>query len=715
MSDLISKTPGENGQHITYCRICEALCGMIATVEDAQVTRIVSDRKNPSSQGHICIKGPAINDVTLDPDRVIYPLRRSGAPGVFTRVTWDEALEDIAKRLGDIIDVHGADAFATVYGNPPAFGMASVFAPSMFQAAVGASKTFSPQTEDTAAAMLAHQLLFGTTSWVYPDLPNCDFLLVFGSNPLVSHGSLLIAPTIRSELDAIHSRGQVVVIDPRNTPTATRYHHLPIRPDSDVWLIASMINVLICEDLTDEEFIADYCTDWPALSEQLSAITPERAANHCNIEAETIQQLARDFASHEKAAAMGRLGICRGSFPTLTNALLNILNIVAGKFHKEGGTGWGFGGSDSGEMLAAAGMSGLVPGASRTSNLPSVMGSLPSVTLLDEMTLPGPGKIRAMINQGSNSVMSMPGGSRLPEGFEQLDLMVSIDLYINETNRYADYILPATTFLERSDVPLVFLGHMLRPFAQYVNAVVEPRGEAREEYDIFKALAERMGIGESFSATPEEMVDAALKNGPAGTAVMGEKEGLSLAKLKEHPHGVMLTGGRWNFDFRERLKTEDKRIHLFDPHIADELERLNNASLPKADQLQLFSSRKRRTINSWMHNIAHLVSREAPALMMHPKDAVARDLEQGEMVSLSTRWGAVEVPIDITNDIVRGSVTYPHGWGHQGGWQTANRAGGININTITPSSSDAVEQLSGTSFLDGFEVTVQKISRKEWT
>jgi formate dehydrogenase len=700
-----STLPGEDGDHVTYCRICEAICGLVATVKDGTVVRVTPDRENPHSRGHCCVKGPAIVDVTNDPERVVYPLKRVGGPGEFARVSWSEALDDIAARTKTILDAQGPDALGVIFGNPGSFGMGGVMGPVAFKHATGATKTFSPTSEDIGSVVLAHNLMFGGGSYVFPDLAECEMLLIFGSNPLVSHGSLVIAPRMREDLDAIAARGRVVVIDPRRTQTAERYEHQPVKPDSDVFLIAAMINAIRSAGLIDEAFLDCWAVGAGDLLDALSPLTPEIASEHTGISAKRICALAIDFASTPRAATMGRTGICRGSFPTLANFLLLTLNVVAGKFHKIGCSGFGHGGADSGHMLAAAGMSGYAPGASRTSGLPAVLGSLPSVTLFDEITAPSEGRIRALFVQGANPVQSMPGGARLPGAFAALDLMVAIDIYQSDTAMHADYILPCTTFVEREDVPLLFLGHMIRPYAQYVNAAARPRGEAMNEFDIWHEIARRVGDAEAFAVRPMEAVDATLRAGPEGDDGMG----LSIDLLRQHPHGIEVPAGRWGFRLEDKLKHSDGRIHLWHDMIGAEIERLLSVQPPVPGTLRMISSRKLRSINSWMHNVDRLVRNDSPALLIHPDDAAPRGLRSGDRARMATRWGAIEGDVLLTDEMTPGCVTYPHGWGNRGGWSRAEAKGGANVNAIAPATPDAVEQVSGMSFLDGYVVEVTRV------
>lgn len=694
-----STVPGADGQHVTYCRVCEALCGMIATVEGGRIVKVRPDKDNPHSRGHICVKGPALADVAYDPDRVTRPLRRAGGPGKFEAVSWDTALDEIAARLSCSIEAHGADSFAMNTGNPPSMGWPSAMGNAIFQKAMGCTKHYTPGSEDIATPVLATELMFGTQAFVFPDLADCDHLMIFGSNPLVSHGSLMIAPRFKEDLEAIASRGRVIVVDPRHSETARKYEHVSLVPDSDVWLLGAMLRTIAAEGLAESGFIDEHCSGWPALAQAIDWLTPEIAAAQCDVEAGAIRALARDFAATPRAAIMGRIGICRGRYSTLANFFLLALNVVAGKFHKPGGTGWGHGGTASDEQYR-----GIAPGMrhraspSRLRGLPSVWGAQASLTLLEEMLTPGPGQIKSLLVSGANPVMSMPGGPRLPEGFAELDLMVSLDLYMNETNRHAHYILPVTTALEREDINQFFMNHMVRPFAQYVAAVIPPVGEARGEFDILRDLARRMGRDAAFgNMSALDIADAGLKAG---------KEGLSLDALKQHRHGLMIESGRWAFDFRKRIGTADGLIHLWPEAITAEIVRLRAEPPRDPRALRLINLRRLKSINSWMNNVEGLSRSNDPFLLINPADAGAREIADGAPVALASRWGRIDVVAKVTDEVRPGCVAYPHGQGNRGGWKRAAAMPGANLNAITPATPEMAEQLSGMSYLEGFEVEV---------
>lgn len=707
-------------ERTSFCRLCEAFCGTVVTVEDGRPVRISPDRDNPHTLGHICVKGAAVTDIVNDPDRVLRPLKRVGAPGEFVEVSWAEALDDIARRLKSIIGEHGADAVATYFGNPGAFSTDTFMSSQWFLQRIGSTKFYAAGSQDSTSRHLASWLLYGVAFRnAIPDLPECNFLIITGANPLVSHGGLLTAPRMRHDLDAIAARGRVVVIDPRRSETAKRYEHLPIRPDSDASLHAALLRVMIDANAVDEAFLAEHCSGWEQLQSAVLGLDLNEAAAATGIARLDIEKLALDFAAAPRAAMYGRVGLCRGRFSTLANFLLDAINIAAGKFGKVGGSTFGAfplaGGAEP--------LSGYGEHRTRIGNLPVVAGLMPAAALPDDILEPGDGRVRAMMVVAGNPVLSAPGGARLEQALEALDLLFSIDLYVTETNRFADYILPAASFLEKDDIPLIGLSHMVRPFIQYSRAVVAPMGEAREEKAIFDELAARMGLGsiaptpglrwlerQGVPVTPLTLVELALRHGPVGKA-RGE-DALTFAKLAGMPHGMMLDLPLTYEGWADHVATEDRRIRLWHPIIAEEFARFAaHRAPPSAERvLKLFSQRKLKSMNSWMHNPEKLARSQEPTLLVHPADARRHGLVHGGQARVSNANGAVEVTVEVTDEVIEGAVCYPHGWGHNGGWRHANSLPGANINLLLGLGPEAVERVSGTTFIDGIPVTVVPVS-----
>jgi anaerobic selenocysteine-containing dehydrogenase len=713
-------------QRVTFCRICEPLCGMVARVEDGRLTELRPDADHPLSRGYACPKGIAMTGVQNDPDRVLHPLKRIGGPGEFERTTWDEALTDIAARLRRLRDTRGPDGIAWYMGNPGAFSYSHTLWVKGFLDGLGSPHYYSAGSQDVNNRFAASALLYGSPLVVpIPDLKRTRFLLMIGANPLVSHGSVLSAPRIREQLNEIVDRGgRVVVVDPRRTETARQYEHLAIRADADAWLLLSMLNVIFSEQLADREFLSRHTRGAEELARRCSDFPPERAGEATGIDPERVREIARAFATAPSAAAYGRTGSCLGRFGTLVAYLLDALNAVTGNLDRPGGAVFGrppIALDDIGEKIGLA-TYGKVR--SRIGGYPDVIGNLPATLLPEEITTPGKGQIRAFFVSAGNPVLSVPDGTALEQAFNELELMVSLDFYVNETNRHADYVLPATTFLEREDVPVAFLGLFSTPFIQITKPVVPPSGEARQEWRVIDDLSRRIGVA-PYSAVglralarlglrlrPRQVVDLVLRAGPAGDLFGLRRRGLSLKKVARHPHGLVLDDQIATGVLERKVRHEGGRVRLDDPDAVEEIRRLVSANGAAAEfPLRLIGMRELRSHNSWMHN-APLLMRggRTHALRMNPDDARDAGIADGEPARISSAAGSVEAPVEVTDDMSRGTVALPHGWGHNGGWSLANEAGGVNVNLLAPSGVDALERLAGMAHLNGIPVRVEAVA-----
>jgi anaerobic selenocysteine-containing dehydrogenase len=710
-------------ERVTFCRICEPLCGMVATVEDDRLTQLRPDKDHPLSQGYACPKGIAMTGVQNDPDRVLHPLKRVGGPGEFERVSWDEAMADIATRLQRSLGEHGRDSVAWYMGNPGAFSYSHTLWVKGFLDGLGSPHYYSAGSQDVNNRFAASALLYGSPLLLpIPDLKRTRFLLMIGANPLISHGSVLSAPRIREQLNAIVDRGgRVVVVDPRRTETARQYEHLPIRPDADAWLLLSILNVIFEEGLADESYIARHARGAGELERLCRDFPPERAGEATGIDPERVREIARAFAAAPSAVAYGRTGSCLGRFGTLVAYLLDALNVVTGNLDRPGGSIFGSPPIALDEIGEKIGLATYGKIRSRIGDYPDVIGNLPATLLPDEITTPGRGQIRVFFVSAGNPVLSVPDGDALERALGELDLMVSLDFYVNETNRHADYVLPATTFLEREDVPVAFLGLFSTPFIQVTKPVVPPAGEARQEWQVIEDLSRRIGIA-PYSAkalrvlaklglrlSPRRLIDLLLRVGPAGDLYGLRRGGLSLRKVARSPHGIVLDDQLATGVLHKKVRHEDGLVRLDDPEAVREIGRLGSSNGAHAEfPLRLIGMRELRSHNSWMHN-APLLMRggRTHALRMHPDDAHAAGIEDGDLVRSASKAGAVEAPVTVTDEMTPGTVALPHGWGHKGGWKLANEAGGVNVNLLAPSGADALERLAGMAHLNGIPVRVE--------
>ena len=714
-------------ERITYCRICEPLCGLRVTVENGTVSRIRPDPEHPLSAGFACPKGIAMTDVQNDPDRVLHPLRRN-ADGEFERVSWDAALDEIGGRLRRVIDTHGGDAVAWYMGNPAAFSYSHPLWVKGFLDAVGSPHWYTASSQDVSNRFAASNFLYGSSYVVpIPDLARTDLLLIVGANPLVSHGSVMSAPRIKDQLNAITERGgRVIVVDPRRSETARAFEHVAITPDADAWLLLSLLEVIFSDDLGDTEAIARQASGIDRLRALAADHPPEATEEHTGVPADEVRRLARDIAGAEHAAIYGRTGSCLGRNATLVAFLLDALSLVTGNLDREGGAMFGDPPIKFDEVVERIGVGTYGKVRSRIGGFPEVLGALPAALMAKEIQTPGNGQIRAMLISAGNPVLSVPNGEELSEAMRKLDLLVSIDFYRTETNREADFILPATTFLEREDFPLPFLALYNTPFVQWTEPVVEPAGEARQEWEIIEAIAGRIGVVPSSSGvarllgrvgiklSPRSLVDLLLRTGPKGDWFGLRRGGLSLKKLREKPSGMILAEFLQAGVLEKKIRHRDKRVRLDPPEILADAERLaaRNGHDP-AFPLRLIGLRELRSHNSWMHN-ARLLMRggRVHAARVHPDDARVCGVEDGKPCRISSAHGSIELPARVTDEVVAGTLAVPHGWGHQrGGWSVAREAGGANVNLLASSEPEDLERLAGMAHLNGISVRIEPARR----
>ena len=711
---------------VTFCRICEAHCGMVATVDDGVVTKLRPDKDHPLSQGEACPKGIAMTDVQNDPDRVTRPLRRDRATGEFREVGWDAAIADIGARLRGTIAAHGRGSVGWYFGNPGAFSYSHALWVKGFMDGLGSPHYYTASSQDVANRFAASALLYGSPTLVpIPDLHRTTFLLMVGANPFVSHGSVLTAPRIKDQLRGIVERGgRVVVVDPRRSETARNFEHVAVRPDTDAWMLLSMLCTLVEERLTDEEALARETTGWASVRDLALGFPPEETASRTGIPADELRRLARDLAGADRVAVYGRTGSCLGRFGTLTSFLLDVLMLATGNLDRAGGGVFGLPAVALDEVAQRFGLDTYGKVRSRLGGFPDVLGALPASLLAEEMTTPGDGQIRAFFTSAGNPVLSCPDGPALEEALDGLDLFVSLDFYVNETNRHADYILPTTTWLERDDLPIAFLGFHTTPFVQYADGVVAPRGEAREEWQIIDAIAREIGVHPyavkplrtlsklGYRITPQTLVDGLLRVGRDGDRFGLRRGGLSLKALRRQPHGVVTGESIPTGVLPGRLRHADRKVHLDHPTLNAEIARLRtvNGDDPRFP-LRLIGLRELRSHNSWMHNAPLLMrgGREQP-LRIHPLDAERYGLEDGGTARLASKSGEVEVPVRVTDEVRTGVVALPHGWGHRGGWKIANAAGGVNVNVLASADADDLEPLAGMAFLNGIPVRVEPVA-----
>lgn len=685
--------------HYRTCHICEANCGVVVEVEGRKVLSIKGDAANPLSRGHICPKATALADLQDDPDRLRTPVKRVGSDWV--PIGWEQAYAEITERVAAVRSGSGT---ASLYiGNPNAHNYATSTQMPLLRKALGTKGIFSASTVDQVPHQLVQMLMYGHNAlFPVPDIDRTMLMVIIGGNPLASNGSVWTVPDVKKRIEALQARGgQLVVIDPRRTETAkiADAHHF-VQPSTDSALLVGLLLALDEAGLVNPGHLAPILGDWDAAWDALRQFDIEACAAHCGIAATTIRDLAAQLGSGQPAAVYGRIGVSVSAFGSLNHWLINLINIATGNLDREGGPMF------TRPAVDIVGSSG--PGTqgrfhSRASGHPELLGEFPAVCLAEEIATPGEGQIRALFTVAGNPVLSVPDGGALDAALESLELMVSIDMYVTATSRHAHYILPPCGPLEKDHYPL-FLGPIaIRNFANYSPATLPMSAGAKADWeivaDLARAIAARRGESMPNIRHPREALDAMLRHSPRG---------LTLAEVEAHPHGLDL-GALEAGMFPDRLQTTDKRIACAPPVLVADLDRLAAAMAERpAEGLRLIGRRHVRNNNSWLHNSRRLLKGpDRCTLMIHSDDAATRGISDGALVTIRSRVGGVTVAAEVSDDVMPGVVSLPHGFGHgRSGVRlsVAREKPGVSINDLTDGA--AIDPLSGNAVLNGVPVEV---------
>jgi anaerobic selenocysteine-containing dehydrogenase len=736
------------------CTLCEATCGISVTV-DAQekITSIRGDDEDPFSRGYICPKAYGLKGLHEDPDRVRRPLRRKPGGG-WEEISWDVAYEYTAERLLAIREQHGANALATYIGNPTAHNLHALLYLPVFNRALGTKQRYSASTVDQFPKMMSAGLMFGAGFTIpVPDLDRTEYLLVLGANPVVSNGSLMTAPDVKTRLrDIVRRGGKIVVIDPRRSETAElATEHVFIRPGTDAYLLLAMVNVLFAEDLVRLGRAEHLVRGIDDVRAACAEYTPEAVEERCGIGAPVIRRLAREFAASERGACYGRIGTTCQEFGTVASWAVDLLNILAGKLDREGGAMFARAATTPAGSSDEPGGRGVLlhRWRSRVRGLPEIFGELPVATLADEIETPGDGAIRALVTVAGNPVVSAPHAERLDRALASLEFMVAVDFYINETTRHAHIILPPTSPLEHDTYDLALYRMAVRDIAKYSAPVFEKDEEAQHDWEILATLSAYMlgfgrmpaGAVDDFvlrqlidKAIPEDgsrsngksreevlvalgseqgphrALDLMLRTGPYGDGFGRQPEGLSLAVLRANPHGVDL--GALKPQLPGILETPSGAIDLAPPLIMEDLPRLRSRLAEQAATMVLIGRRHLRSNNSWCHNIESLVKGpERCTLLVSAADAARRGLRDGGVARVRSRVGAVVAPVEVSDEMMPGVVSLPHGWGHDVEgvrMSVAQRHPGVNSNVLADEL--LLDAPSGNAVLNGIPVEIEAVS-----
>ncbi|TAF82672.1 MAG: molybdopterin oxidoreductase family protein [Runella slithyformis] len=692
--------------HYRACNLCEAICGLEIKYLDNEVISIAGDKNDPFSRGHICPKAVALKDIYEDPDRLKFPMKRT-ADG-WQQISWQEAFDEVATRLKAIQQTHGHHAVAMYAGNPSVHNSGTYLTGTGLMRALKTKNIFSATSADQLPHHFAAWAMFGHPFMLpIPDIDRTDYWLIMGANPIASNGSLMTAPDVANRLKAIQERGgKVVVIGPRFTETAAKAdaHHF-IRPGTDVFLLLAMLQVVFEEKL---DKVPAYVTGLEELKSIVSDFKPERVAEKTGIAANTIRQIVHDFTAASAAVAYGRIGLSTQAFGGACQWLVNAFNVITANIDKPGGAMFT---QPALDILATA----KVPYdkynryQSRVRGLPEFMGELPVSALAEEILTDGDDQIKALITSCGNPILSTPNGRQLDAAFEKLDFMVSIDIYLNETTRHAHLILPPATGLEVAHYDLTFNALAIRNVTRFSEPLFQKAENAKYDWEILQELTARL----SQNYDPNSAIVPQDPHQKVAMAVSAGPYKMDWEQLRQQQHGIDL--GPLRPCLPQRLLTNNKKICLSPQQLSSDMPRIQNLiKATHADSqfnLLLINRRHLRDNNSWMHNSERLIKgRNRFTLLMHPDDAIARNINIDERVRVRSRVGELNVFVELSEKVMRGVVSLPHGYGH-------NRAGiklriaqahaGESANDLTDDS--VLDELTGNAVFGGVPVTVESV------
>lgn len=713
--------------HTTFCRICEALCGLEVQVEDGRVQKIRPDARHVATDGFSCVKGLKQHKLYDSDDRLRHPLVREN--GKLRRATWEEALARIGEAVPRIKREHGPDAIAMYVGTAAGFSILHPVFAQGFMTGVGSKNMYATATQDCSNKFAVARHVYGFPFLQpFPDVDRVQCLIVVGANPVVSKWSFLQVPNPAKRLKAIEARGgRLFFVDPRRTESAkVAGEHVFIRPGTDALFYASFLCELIAQGGVDEAKVRAHMTGYDALRRLAEAWPAERTAEATGIAPETLREMVRAYVEADGAALYCSTGVNMGGQGALAFWLQETINAVSGNLDRRGGTLVGKGIFDFPKLAKRSGTL-MSEARSRVGGFGQVNDAFPGGVLADEILTPGDGQIRALFVTGGNPLLTMADAGKLRDAVEQLELLVVLDILPNETAQLADVVLPCTSPMQRPDLPFVFplwLGMQARPYLQATRAVVPPEGEQRDEATIYTLISKACGAPMFGSRVLQKALELAMRETEHGPRLPLEAilslmlrlsgEG-SFAKLADRNHGVLRDDHPGGDFLGERLLTDDGKVHLAPAPLLEAARQLEDVLTERrrdGKRLRLITRRAVTTHNSWTHNLSDFVEGERGSnyLYMHEDDLARLGMRDGDLADVKSDVGEVRVPVRRLNDLMPGTVALPHGWGHQraDGLSVASQTRGVNVNLLAPSGPEHIDPLSGMSRLTALEVNVEK-------
>ncbi len=709
-------------------------------VTNGKVGTIRGDRDDVWSKGFLCPKGTTLGALHDDPDRIRTPMIRDGDE--WREATWDEAFERCEALIGKVIAEHGVEAFTCFIGNPTGHSFSLGRYAAMVTTAM--PYIFSAGTVDQWPKNVSAALMFGNM-WLFPapDLDRSDYFLCMGGNPHASGGSLIGSVNVVGQIEAIRARGgKVVVVDPRRTRTAELADEwVPIQPGTDAAWLMAILNVVF-ETEVDLGHLGELVDGLDDVRQACEPFTPERVAAYTKVPADVTRRIAAEIAAAQAASIYGRIGLCNQEFGTLASALVDVVAICSGNFDRPGTLMFG----DPIVKPLASLLNSKLMGEptfgnwrSRVRGAPEVLGQVPASCMAEEIATPGAGQLHGLITIAANPVISVPDSDALDAALPMLDCMISLDNYLNETTRHAHVIFPGPSPLETPHFDELLRAWANRSVARYSAALFGRPEGTREEWEVLVVLGAMLrgaryrdvdvaaADNEFFAGLcmatgldpgptmahydnggPERMADWSVRVSNFGDRYGANPDGLNLAKIKSAPNGIDL--GPNVPRAHTSVVTPNGKIQLAPRYIFDDLGRLAERIDHPDTGLVLVSRRHLRSKNSWMHNIKVLVKgKDRCTLIIHPDDAERVGVADGGHATVTSEVGSIEVPVEVSDEMLPGVVCLPHGWGHDKvgtRLSVAREHAGVNNNRIAPGR--LVDPLSGNAIVNGIPVEVTR-------
>ncbi len=646
----------------TVCMLCFMVCGIKAHVKNGKLVKVEGNPDHAATKGVICPRGVHLPDYVYAPDRLKYPMIKD-KDGAFKRVTWDKALDTIASKLQKIKDDHGARAVAASIGSIGAEDiLISAFA-QRWRGAFGTPNFFSVESHCFRCRIMSRLFTFGN----YPisDIDHSDLLLLWGKNPDGSE------PPVGARIHKMIDDGmKVITIDPLKTRVAKRGIHIPIRPGTDAALALAMIHVIISEGLYDKDFIEKSTLGFDKLTEHVKNYPPEKVSDICGIPTPDIYMISRMFAGAERASIhQGIASMDQHINGFQTCRALAILQAITGNFANQGG--WG-----PTQLLRMSDLRIPVEekpiGADEFPIFHSFWGKTApygqQMLLADQILTEKPYPVKAMLVSGGNPVASWPDVKRFRKAFAKLDLLVVSDLFMTETAKMADIVLPVCSTAETLGLAHNYGLTMGIPLVTLDKKLIEPIGECKPDWWIYAELGRKMGFAEKFPwKTDKEVVDYMLK-----------PSGLSVDELEKNPDGVFHSEKRYGME-NVRLHTPSKKIELY----SESLKEMGQAPLPdyvaptqspsrnpklneKYPLVLVTGIRTPEYTNYQFRNIPKLRRlRQEPFAWVNPVTGKKHGLMDGAMVRIETRNAEIQAKVEFMDDMLAGVVGVQHGWEYE--------------------------------------------------